>query len=286
MTKSQDTQIGVLHLKRFIVILFVAVLAGGLALPGCGDAAKARVDVAKQAAMKKLDGFLGSLDVKRKEIDLAIKSLKQATTEISKQRIKAQVKVDQIDSKVQPVRDQIAKTDSSLKRFRDLIATGASGEIAGKSYSLDEIKAMAAQVIEARKRYEGQVASFDQSQVGLKKIVTSLDVRRNELQGKINQLETSLTKIDMQMASAKAMKDASAAIGDSETSLDENIANLEDMVADLMAETQGELAIEGEKWDFAAADQQIDSVDAIISNTQGPSDTLSEIDLILGNVTE
>jgi chromosome segregation ATPase len=273
-------------LKRLLVLPLVVVLAGGAALPGCDDASKARVDVAKEAAVKKLDGFLGSLDVKRKEIDLAIKSLKTATTEISKQRIKAQVKADQIDSQAQPIREQIAKTDSSLKKFRELIAAGTPGEIAGNSYSLDEIKAMAAKVIDARKRYEAQVASFDQSQAGLKKIVTSLDLRRDDLQSKINQLETSLTKIDMQMASAKAMKDASTALGDSEASLDQNIANLEDMVADLMAETQSELAIEGEKWDFAAADQQIDSVDSIISKTQGPADTLAEIDLILGNATE
>lgn len=269
-------------MKRLILGLAACGLVAAVTVMGCGDSTKARVEVAKDAALKKLDNFLGSLDVKRKEIELAVKNLKQATAEIGKQKVKAQVKVDQIDAKAQPVRDQMAKADTSLKKFRDLIAADTPAEIGGKTYSVDEIKQMASKVIEARKGYESQIGGFEQSQAGLKKIVTTLEKRQHDLQGKITGLEASLTKIDTQMASAKAMKDASAAIGDSDASLDQNVAKLEDKVADLMAETQGELALEGEKWDSAATEKEIDSVDSIISKTQEPSNTLSEIDKILG----
>lgn len=269
-------------MKKIAFCVVVCSLAIAALFPGCGDAAKARVEVAKDAALKKLDNFLGSLDVKRKEVDLAIQRLKEATSEIAKQKVKAQVKVDQIDAKAQPVREQMAKADSSLKKFRDLLAAGVPAEIAGKTYSPDEIKAMASKVIEARKGYESQIAGFEQSQAGLKKIVSTLEQRQKDLQGKITRLEADLTKIDTQMASAKAMEEASAAIGDSGASLDQNIAKLEDKVADLMADTQGELALEGEKWDTAATDKDIESVDSIISKTQEPADTLSEIDRILG----
>jgi chromosome segregation ATPase len=272
-------------MKRIVLCMAVVGISAGFLSSGCTDATSARVEVAKEAALKKLDGFLGSLDVKRKEIDLAVKRLKEATNEITKQKIKAQVKVDQIDSKSQPVRDRMAKADSSLKRFRELIKADSPAEIGGKTYSLDEIKAMATKVIEARQGYGSQITSIEQSQAGLKKIIINLEKRRNDLQSKITYLEADLTNIDTQAASAKAMKEASAAIGDSGASLDQNIAMLEDTIADLMAETQGELALEGEKWDSAATDNEIDSVDSIIARTQEHSDTLSEIDKILGNTT-
>lgn len=258
-------------MKRILLGLVVCGVLVAVAVIGDNGGTKARLEVAKGAALKKLDGFLGSLDVKRKEVDLAVKSVKEAANEISKQKIKAQVKVDQID----------AKADLSLKRFRELIAAGAPGEIEGRTYSLEEIKSMASKVIEAHKGYDSQIAAFEVSQAGLRKIVSNLEKRQNELQGRMTRLEADLTKIDTQMASAKAMKDASAAIGDSEASLNQNVANLEDKVADLMAETQSELVLEGEKWDYASTNREIDSVDAIISKTQEPSDTLSEIDRIL-----
>ena len=268
-------------MKRILSGLVVCGVLAAVAVIGGNGGTKARLEVAKGAALKKLDDFLGSLDVKRKEVDLAVKSDKEAANEISKQKIKAQVKVDQIDAKAQPVRDQMAKADLSLKRFRELIAAGAPGEIGGRTYSLEQIKSMASKVIEAHKGYDSQIAAFEVSQAGLRKIVSNLEKRQNELQGRMTRLEADLTKIDTQMASAKAMKDASAAIGDSEASLNQNVANLEDKVADLMAETQSELVLEGEKWDYASTNREIDSVDAIISKTQEPSDTLSEIDRIL-----
>ncbi len=269
-------------MKRIVFSVLAFGVLAGFTLMGCSDSTKARVEVAKDAALKKLDGFLGNLDVKHKEVELALKTLKEATTEVGKQKIKAQVKVDQIDAKAQPIRDQMAKADSSLKRFRELIAAGVPAELGGKTYSVDEITKMAAKVVEAHKSYESQIAANEESQVGLKKIVVDLEKRQRDLKEKITRLEASMTGIETQIAAAKAMKEASSSIGDSGATLDQNITKLEDKVADLMAEAKGELAVENEKWDAVALDKEIDSVDSIIAKTQQPTDTLAEIDKILG----
>ena len=64
-------------MKRFLFGLVACGLLAAITM-GRGDATRARMEVAREAAVKKLDNFLGSLDVKRKEIELALKSLKEA----------------------------------------------------------------------------------------------------------------------------------------------------------------------------------------------------------------
>jgi len=263
-------------MKRLSILLLLIGLAG------CGDSVRARVEVATDRAVEKLDSILGSLDVKRKEIDLSMRSLKDAVTGISKARIKAQVKHDQIDRQAQPVRDRIAQADASLKKLRDYLAAGEPVEIGGKTYSVEDLKKMAGEIIEARKGHAAQIATSEQSQAELKKVIAALEKKQREYEGKISRLEGQIAQIDAQMVAVKAMKDASATMGDGSATLAENVATLEGKVADLLADVQVELAVESHSWDATAADKQIDAVDAFIAATQEPKDTIAEIDRILG----
>lgn len=263
-------------MKRLFILLLLGVLAG------CGDSVRARVEVASEKAVEKLDSILGSLDVKRKEIGLSLRSLKDAINGISKARIKAQVKLDQIDRQAQPVRDRMAQADASLKKLRDYLAAGEPVEIGGKTYSVEDLKQMATEIIEARKGHAAQIAAFEQSQAELKKVVAVLEKNQQEYEEQIARLEGQIAQIDAQMVAVKAMKDASATIGDGNATLAENVARLEDKVNDLFADVQVELAVESQSWDAAAADKQIDAVDAFIAATQEPKDTIAEIDRILG----
>jgi phage shock protein A len=263
-------------MKRLFILLLLGVLAG------CGDSVRARVEVASEKAVEKLDSILGSLDVKRKEIDLSMRSLKEAVSGISKARIKAQVKHDQIDRQAQPVRDRIAQADASLKKLRDYLTAGEPVEIGGKTYSVDDLKQMAGEIIDARKGYAAHVTAYEQSQAELKKVIAALERNQREYERHISRLESQIAQINAQMVAVKAMKDASATMGDGSAALAENVATLEDKVADLLADVQVELAVESQSWDAAVADKQIDAVDAFIAATQEPKDTIAEIDRILG----
>lgn len=262
-------------MKRISTLLLV------MALAGCGDSVRARGEVATDRAVEKLDSILGSLDVKRKEIDLSMRSLKDAVTGINKARIKAQVKHDQIDRQAQPVRERMAQADASLKKLRDYLAAGESVEIGGETYSVEDLKKMAGEIIEARKGRAAQIAAFEQSQVELQKVIAVIEKNQREYEGQISRLESQIAQIDAQMVAVKAMKDASATMGDGNATLAENVATLEDKVADLLADVQVELAVESQSWDAAAADKQIDAVDAFIAATQESKDTIAEIDRIL-----
>ena len=260
-------------MKRLVIIVSLCVLSG------CG----ARAEVAKEKALEKIDNLLGSMDVKRKEIELSLKALKDGVAGIRKAKIKAQVKHDQIGQRAEPFQAKIAQADTTLKKLRDYLASNEAVEIAGKKYSPDELKKMANDVIGARKSNTDQVAGFEKSQTNLKKVVTTLEKRQREYETRISSLEGQIAQIDTQSVALKAMKDASASMGDADATLDENVTNLEDKVNDLFADMQGELLAEGDKWDATTADKEIDSVDAFIEATQEPTDTIGEIDKILGD---
>jgi len=268
-------------MRRMMIGLTILVVVVVYTLPGCSDGTKARIEVAKDAAVKKIDSLLGSMDVKRKEIDLSLGSMKEAVNGIAKAKIKAQVKHDQIDAKAQPYREKLAQADASLRKLRDHLTAAEPVEIGGKNYTTDELKKMADQIIETRKGYSTQIAGFEQSQAELKKVIIMLEKNQREYQSQVSRLEGQIAQIDVQMVAVRAMKDASASMGDGNATLAQNVAKLEDKVADLLADTKVELAIEGEKWDAGRTERQINSAESFITATQAPRDTIAEIDRIL-----
>ncbi|MCA9112186.1 MAG: hypothetical protein KDA52_19690, partial [Planctomycetaceae bacterium] len=244
------------------------------------------VEVAKKKALAKIDSMLGSLDVKRTEIKLSVDALEEGVNGLRKAKIKAQVKHDQLEQKVAPITERIADIDQSLKRLRDHLASGKSVEIAGNDYSAEELKQMADKVLNARKELVSRQEGFQKSKESLQKVVATLEQKQQEYEQRLSRLESQIAEIDSKRIALKAMQDASAAMGESEATLANNVEDLEDKVNDLFADVEGELLAEDEKWDATTVDREIDAVDAFVSATQDPADTLSEIDSILGTPDE
>ncbi len=267
-------------MKKFVILFGLAVVVG-FGVYGCSDGTKARVEVAKEKALKQLDDLLGSMDVKRKEIDLQVQGLKQGIAGIGKAKIKAQVKLEELNRKVEPLQTKQGEIDATLKKYRDFLAKNEPVELAGKTLTPDQLKANADKLIAARKQYAEEIASYDKSKAELQKVVTSFETKQKELNAQLTSLQSKIAQIDSQMVAVRSLREAKTAMGDGNASLGENVANLESKVNDLLGDIRVELATEGEMFDEAAATKQIDSIDSIISGAQGPKDTLSEIDRIL-----
>ena len=62
---------------------------------------------------------------------------------LRKAKITAQVQLDQINRKVHAVEDRLSPLDDTLKTLRDHLKSGMVVEIAGRSYTQDELKVMA-----------------------------------------------------------------------------------------------------------------------------------------------
>ena len=267
-------------MTRYMIVVLVGVLFAGVA---CSDATKARLDVAKDNTLRKIDEMLGTLNVKRKEVALSLQSLKDAVAGMGKAKIKSQVKLEQLDQKAQGLNDQTARADATLKKVRGYLAANEAVEINGKTYTPEALSRMATQVLDARKGYASQIAGIEKSQEALRQGATTMERNQGEYQQRINTLEAQLAEIDSQMVAIRTMKDASSAMGNGRATLADNVTQLEDKVADLLAGTRAELSSEGSKWNSADAEKQIDSAEAFISVTQTTGTALEEIDRVLGN---
>ncbi len=272
-------------MKRTIFCLAALGLLGLFGvyfLPGCSDANKARVDVVKKNVLDKLDDMLGKMDVQKAEIDNGIKSAKQGAEGVRKAKVRAQVSLDQLDEKVRPFEEKIVQCDQSLTKLRDAIAADMPSTIAGKTYSVAELKEMAGKVIAARKDTSTQISGFKSARETMTKQVVMLTKTQQGIETKIAGLQSQMVKLDSEIVAAKAMKQASAAMGDPNSSLAENLDELERKIATLSADAKSELALETDRWSSTNTEKTINDVDAFIRDSQKTTDTLSEIDAILG----
>ena len=269
-------------MKRMIVLLAAVGLLVAFLLPGCGDANKARVDVAKKKLLDQIDEALGKMDVQKAEIDNGIKSAKQAADGVRKAKIKAQVSLEQLDEKTRPYQEKIARCDETLAKLRDAIKADKPADFGGKTYAVAELKGIAGKVIQSRKEAEDQIKGFDSARDNMRNVVATIGKQQQELEARIAKLQAANSKLDAEMAAAKAMKQASAAMGDGNSTLTANLDELEKKIADLSGDVRVELAGESEKWSPAGADKAINDVDAFIRDAQKPGDSVAEIDRILG----
>ena len=268
-------------MKKYFSFLGLGLLSALMAA-GCGSGTKARIEVAKEKALKQLDELLGTMDVKRKEIDLQVQGLKKGINGITKAKTRAQVKLEELSRKTDQLQPKQGEIDSTLKKYRDYLAKNAPVELGGKTYTPDQLKANAEKLISARKQFADEISGYEKSGAELKNVVTGFESKEKSLNAQLTSLQAKIAQIDSQMVAVRTIKEAKAAMGDGEASLGDNVAKLETKVNDLLADVRVELATDSQAFNEASANRQIDSIDAIISGAQGPKDTLGEIDRILG----
>lgn len=269
-------------MKRMIYCSTVLGILAAFLLPGCSDANKARLDVATKNVLGKLDDMLGKMDVQKAEIDNGIKSAKQAADGVRKAKIRAQVQLEQLAEKVRPFEEKVTACDASLVKLRDAIAADMPTTFAGKSYSVDELKAMAGKVIAERKKADTEINGFKTARESMTKQVAMLADTQQKIETKVVNLQAQIARLDGEIAAAKAMKHASASMGDANSTLSDNLNELEKKIATLSGDARAELANETDRWSSSSTEKAISDVDAFIRDSQRPSDTLAEIDAILG----
>lgn len=267
---------------RFVIaVLFTlglaVVLTVGLVV-GCG----ARIETAKNKVLQKIDSMLGDLDVKRTEIGNAIKGLKDGIDGLSKARIRATVKLEQIGRDMEPAQQALSRVDNALKVIRPNLDKKVPVEIAGAQYPTQKLQEMANRLLDERKSRSALVDGLGQARSSLEKTVSLLESKQDKFQTILTRLQGQVAEIDAKILAAKAMKDASASMGDSDQTLADSVANLETKIKDLFTDVEVAVRTEGEKWDLTSAARQIDSVDSTLAKIEGPAGAAAEIDKLLG----
>ena len=260
-----------------VVVVVCGALLIGLA-HGCG----ARLEVAKDKIGAKIDSMLGSMDVKRKEIELSVSGLKDGIDGLRRAKIKAQVSGDQIQRQAKPQEERLASMDSALKTLRGHLEVGKPVEIAGKTYSPAELNELADRVIQARKASAGQLDGLHEAQGRLQKVATTLERKQQEVQNRLTEIEGQVAIIDSNRIALMAMQRSAEVMGESDGSLAKSLDHLQDKVNNLFADVEVELRTEDERWGATAATKEIDTVEGMVAGLQKPQDRIAEIDRLVG----
>jgi chromosome segregation ATPase len=240
----------------------------------------ARGEVAKDKLKARIDAILGKMDVQRKEVELGIKGLKEGIDGLRRAKIRAQVSGEQIARQAQPYEDRLANMDSALKTLRGHLEANKPVELAGKTYSSQELKEMASSVLNARKVCSGQLDGLHQAQGRLKQVASALERKQTEAQTRLVNIEGQVAVIDTNRIALTAMQQSADLMGENDGNLAKGLDHLQEKVNGLFVDVETQIRVEDEKWAVADATKQLDTVDALVAKIH-PSDPKTEIDKII-----
>jgi FtsZ-binding cell division protein ZapB len=262
-------------MKRLFVIVVCGALASILA-HGC----EARMQVATERVKEQIDSLLGSMDVKRKAIEISVNGLKEGINSLRKAKIKVQVSNDQIQREARPLEEKMDNTDSALKTLRGHLEASEPVEIAGKTYNQEELKDLADRILRARKVCVGQLDGFHSAETRLDKVASTLERKQLDLQQHLADIEGQLVVIDSNRIALVAMQKSAEAMGD-DASLAQNLDHLQKKVNSLYADIEVGLRTEDARWAEDLATTEVDATQSLVAGIQNPRDTIAEIDQIL-----
>lgn len=242
---------------------------------GCG----ARMEVAKDKVMQKIDSMLDSMDVKRKEIELGVNGMKKGIDTLRKAKIKAQVLTEYVQREAKPVEEKLASTDGALKILRGHLEAAKPVEIAGKTYTPGEVKDLTGRVLAARKTFAARLAAFQECQTRMEKVTGTLEGKQGEAEQKLAEIESQIGIIDCNRIALTGMKASAEAMGSVDEGLSNNFDHLQAKVKNLFVDVETELRWEDARWAHTAT-KEIDTVESLVKNLQTSSDMIREIDLV------
>ena len=274
--KSCWSTLGRKSLSANLAVISAVVILGTLS--GCGP----RTEMAKEKLLKKIDGLLGESEVKRKQIAERITNMEQALRPLMEGKIKAKVEADQLQRKIDEIERKISDAKNSLTTIQTYLTSSQSVELAGKTYTPDDLNVQARKVIEAHKTLTTELKSMKEAHTKLLDRANVLTKRHDDAKRKLADMKSQVKQIDSNIASLEAMREARQAAGDGGATLAENFENLQDEINGLDAKIRTEIGIEDEEWKEVSAAEDVEDVSQFINATKGAEDTLSEIDAILG----
>jgi len=271
-------------MSKFIgLLLLVAVVVIAIAsYGGCGP----RFGVAKDAAMKKVDEFLGELNVRQKEVEQALASIKKDVAGLREKRIEAQVRVKSMQQKkddLQANREQLVDNLGKLKALLDEAESTGSVTKNGKEVSLEQLKKVADDTVKDLKSVKEQIVNNDVIASAWAKNLEMLKNNDETSQVQLKKLETQLEGILAKKSALDAMKEAASIVGPG-VSLSDKFNDLTKGVDELLVKVDTKWQLEQEKLNDRIAEVEassIPTIDELFNVKTDISSTKSEIDKLL-----
>ena len=250
------------------------------------DGAKARVGVAKNAALKEIDKLLGEINVKQEKVENAYDELKAASAGLREKRIEAQVRLKSLKKKQDSFASQNDKLMSDLKKLKEMLGDAEStGSITrgDKEISKEQLKSLADGTIKKIKMLKDQVAKNDVITGAWTKNLELLKKNDDTSSKQLKTLRDQLDQIRSKKSALDGMKEAASITGPGE-SISDKFNDLTAEVDELLVNLDTEWEIEEIKIADRTAEADSESslsLEELLDDETDVSSTMSEIDRIL-----
>jgi len=270
--------------KVLVGLLLIAVV-GIVSYIGC-DGARARLGVAGDKAVAKIDKLLGEINVKQKKVENAYNDLKNATAVVREKRIEAEVRLRSYENKKKEMEASKQKLLDDIKTLKEALdEAGSDGKIErnGKVTTADELKTLADLRM---KQFRLLKDKLNKNEIIAAAWAKNLDLlKKNETTSadQLSKLESQLEKIRSKKSALDAMKEATTIVGP-EVSISDKFNDLTKSVEDLLVDIDTQFEVEQSKLDERMAEMTtVDSVDIdeVLGNKSDVSKTVSDLDALL-----
>lgn len=280
MLKSPVSRAGSTLAKICTVMAILVLLALGTTwlFGGFGP----RVAVVQENVLKKIDVLIGESEVKRKQVEQGIANGERALQPLAEGKIRAKVEADQLQRKIDEVERKISDAEASLKTLQTYLTKGQSVELAGRTYTIDDLNIQARKVIDAHKTLTVEIQSMKTAYGKLLERANTLEKRHDQAKHNLVTMKSQISQIDTNIVLLNSMKQARQAAGDGGTTLAANFEKLQSDINALDARIQTEISLEDANWQEVSARADVDDVSHFIETTKGAENTLGEISKIFG----
>ncbi|MEZ6095317.1 MAG: hypothetical protein R3C03_13975 [Pirellulaceae bacterium] len=266
--------------KVFLIVILLAIGGSVAYIGGCGP----RIGVVKDKIVSEIDKVLGELNVKEKDIDQKMAKLKPTLRDINEQRIRTEVRLEQLQKKSEKNKDELAEVDGKLVKIREIMGEFSeeqdSIERNGKTYTKSDVNKMAEELIARRTGLTGDLANA--INVSIAATQQSLDF----LTGQENAAKKAMDDLESKLRTLKEKKEAidtirqSSSITSEQTSIMTKIEEITKSIDDLDVDIETAMRVETEKMKEATSQNM--KVDDLLAEPEDLNSTMNKIDEILG----
>lgn len=249
-------------MTRYLIIGgMVAAIVGTVTIMGCGP----RVQVAKDAMIKKLDKALGELNVKRAEIKQTQDRLRDKLSTLTTNRALAQSRLKLMASKKENAQKAVDRITAQAQRASDLLKQLKDSEdgtvtVNDKVYSADDVNQAAMKAAKMLKSEQGKLASLESSYQVMAKSVQFLVDQENTSKELMENLAQKVAEIDDQKFAVDTARQASSMSGNND-SINDELAKLAKEIEDLGVHVDAALSLETEKMnELNTANDMVDEI--------------------------
>ncbi len=264
-------------------ILRIVVIMGLSCAAAVASFSSPRVGVVVDKVAEAIDTRLGKLDIAEKILAQRLEKMEAAEQNLRKGKIGQQVRAEALQKSIMDEEEKIGDIDKALRILHGSIAAKTDAEFNGVTYTLEQQKELAGQLLRRRETAIGAVAGKQKLMDLLNRNLTTLESQHQESMLTIAKCKDLLSEARAKREVLTALEKSSRLIGDVDTSFAENMADFKREIEEFSEQVETALRVEDVNLETArSAGGSTDEVENILKSTQSSADILSEIGRILG----